>query len=546
MEQIKIKNLTFSYPLSSKNTIDDINLKINSGEYVLLCGKSGCGKTTLLRQLKSSLAPKGEKSGIIYFDGKNIEDFGIRESAEKIGFVMQNPDNQIVTDKVWHELAFGLENLGLNDDKIRLRVAEMASYFGISTWFESNVNELSGGQKQLMNLASVMAMHPEVLILDEPTSQLDPIAAESFLSTVDKINKELGVTVIITEHRLEEVFTCVDRVIVMDSGKIIADAAPSEIGKKLKDLPEFIRLSVPTAMRIYNSVGDNEDCPVTVRDGRRWLLRQEIKNEIKNNFANKSINEAVIELKGVSFRYSKNEDDVLKNLSFKAFKGELLAVLGANGVGKSTLLNVISGILKPYNGKVLLNYKRIEKYKSDELYKNNLAVLPQAVQALFTAKSVELELEEVCRDKAETEKILKIMQLDALKQSHPYDLSGGEQQRLALAKVLLLKPKILLMDEPTKGMDSEFKQTLADIILNLKNDDCTVIIISHDIEFCAKYADRCAMLFDKTITSVADTKSFFNENHFYTTAANRMSRGIIDGAVTDEDVILCLKENLHQ
>lgn len=543
MVQIKIENLTFSYPLCDKKVLENVNLEINSGEFVLICGKSGCGKTTLLRQLKGAVAPKGQKDGTIYFNGRNVDELSVRESAEKIGFVMQNPDNQIVTDKVWHELAFGLENFGLDDDKIRLRVAEMASYFGIANWFESNVNELSGGQKQLMNLASVMAMHPDVLILDEPTSQLDPVSAENFLSTIVKINKELGVTVLISEHRIEEIFSCVDRVVVMDNGKIIEDDTPEKIGEELNKLPEFVRLSVPTAMRIYSLMNSTGECPITVRDGRNWLSDQ---NVIKKNIIHEEtkIGENVaVDVRGISFRYSKNADDIIKNLSIKAYSSELLAILGSNGVGKSTLFNIIAGILTPYSGKVIINSKRIDKYKNGELYKNNLALLPQSVQALFTSKSVELELADVSSSKEETEKMLELMKLNELKDAHPYDLSGGEQQRLALAKVLLLKPKILLMDEPTKGMDAEFKMVFSEIIEQLKNDGCSVIMISHDIEFCAKYADRCAMLFDKTITSISSTKSFFNENRFYTTAANRMSRGIIDGAVTQEDIILCLKEN---
>lgn len=542
MAEIKIENLSFSYPLSEKKVLDNVSLSIASGEFVLLCGRSGCGKTTLLRQIKSEISPKGTKKGKVYVDGEDVDKMTLRDSSQKIGFVMQNPDNQIVTDKVWHELAFGLENLGLNNEKIRLRVAEMASYFGISSWFEKNVDELSGGQKQLMNLASVMAMHPEVLILDEPTSQLDPISAENFLSTVDKINKELGITVIITEHRLEEIFPCVDRVIAMEEGKIIADGTPAQIGNRFESLPEFLRLSAPTAMRIFNEVNSNGDCPVTVREGRAWLKNQKIfptANHIKDVVPE---NEVVLEAKEISFRYSKNSHDVLNNLSFRACKGELLAILGANGSGKSTLVKLLSAIARPYSGKIMINSKNLEKYKFTELYKT-VSVLPQNVQALFTSKTVKSELAEVSTKDSDVKEIMKLLGLERLSESHPYDLSGGEQQRLALAKVLLKGTQIIIMDEPTKGMDAEFKSVLADIISKLKSEGRTIIIISHDIEFCAKYADRCAMLFDKTITSVTDRRSFFNENRFYTTAANRMSRGIIEGAITDEDVAICLKEN---
>ncbi|HCT16109.1 MAG TPA: cobalt ABC transporter ATP-binding protein, partial [Ruminococcaceae bacterium] len=279
MAQITVENLKFRYSLSDRDSLDGINLTVGEGEYIVLCGKSGCGKTTLLRHLKPALTPKGERSGTVYLNGSDLYKADLRTQSEKIGFVMQNPDSQIVTDKVWHELAFGLENLGLKTAEIRLRVAEMASYFDIEDQFDRKVNELSGGQKQLLNLASVMAMHPDILILDEPTSQLDPIAADRFLATVNRINKDLGVTVIITEHRLEEVFTCADRIVVMDSGRIVADGTPEEIGRNAENLPHFVRLSLPTAMRIFSAVGGEGECPVCVRDGRKWLSRQKIYNK---------------------------------------------------------------------------------------------------------------------------------------------------------------------------------------------------------------------------------------------------------------------------
>ena len=232
MAHFEIKDLSFSYPVSKdKLALDHINLNIEKGEYIAICGKSGSGKTTLLKHLKSTLAPHGNVSGEIFFEGKPLKDADLREQSSKIGYVMQNPDNQIVTDKVWHELAFGLESLGIDQKTIRLRVAEMASYFGIQRWFHKDVAELSGGQKQLLNLASIMAMQPTVLILDEPTSQLDPIAAADFLNTVRKINLELGTTVIITEHRLEDIFHAADRVVVMENGRIIGYGAHEELLK---------------------------------------------------------------------------------------------------------------------------------------------------------------------------------------------------------------------------------------------------------------------------------------------------------------------------
>ena len=233
MAHFQIENLTFAYPGSHRKTLDNVSLTVAKGEYVVLCGASGSGKTTLLRHLKPVLTPYGEKSGSILFDGQPIAELTPVRQATGIGYVMQDPDQQIVTDKVWHELAFGLESIGCDRETMRARVAEMACYFGIADWFHRDVAILSGGQKQLLNLASVMAMQPEVLILDEPTSQLDPLAASDFLNTVRKINTELGTTVIITEHRLEDIFPYADRAVVMENGRIIADDTPRRIGARL-------------------------------------------------------------------------------------------------------------------------------------------------------------------------------------------------------------------------------------------------------------------------------------------------------------------------
>ncbi len=233
MEAYTVRNLSFAYPEQRKDTLCELSFSIPQGQFVTLCGPSGCGKSTLLRQLKTVLAPAGYRRGEILFDGTPLNEVGQREQSSRIGFVQQSPENQIVTDKVWHELAFGLESLGYDTPTIRSRVAEMASFFGIQTWFYKNVTELSGGQKQLLNLASIMAMQPSVLILDEPTSQLDPIAAGDFLATIGKVNRELGTTILLTEHRLEEAFPLSDRVLVMDKGRLIADGTPDQVGDAL-------------------------------------------------------------------------------------------------------------------------------------------------------------------------------------------------------------------------------------------------------------------------------------------------------------------------
>jgi len=551
VESYSIKGLSFSYPEQERLILNDINLDIKTGEFVVLCGPSGCGKTTLLKQLKTVLAPYGAKVGDIYFEGTLLDELDIREQSSRIGFVMQSPDNQIVTDKVWHELAFGLESLGYDTSTIRLRVSEMASFFGIQNWFYKDVNELSGGQKQLLNLAGIMAMQPSVLILDEPTSQLDPIAASEFLSTVGKINRELGTTIILTEHRLEEAIPLSHRLIVMDNGKIIEDGTPKDVGQKIEKDNHKMFLAMPIPMRIYAGVDNCLECPITVREGRIWLdtiissgLKiRNIENKLKhkNNSA-----EIVLELKDVWFKYDKGLPDIIKGTSIKIRKGDFLTILGGNGTGKSTTLSLLSGINRPYRGNVYIKGRNLYDIPDNEKFNGILGVLPQNPQALFVKNTVKEDLYEILKGKniSRNERDLKVRKvshlcdLNILLERHPYDLSGGEQQRAALAKVLLLEPEILLLDEPTKGLDAEFKQQFATILKNLIATGVTVVMVSHDIEFCASYASRCALFFDGNIVTEGSPKEFFSGNSFYTTSANRMARHKIEDAITAEDVIL--------
>lgn len=552
MEIYKIKQLTFSYPEKEYKALDEVSININRGDFTVIIGKSGCGKTTLLRHLKNIITPHGDRSGEILFINEPLETLDLRTVASKIGFVSQNPDNQIVTDKVWHELAFGLESLGIDNQTIRLRVAEMASFFGIQNWFMNNVSELSGGQKQLLNLASVMAMQPEVLVLDEPTSQLDPIAASEFLEAIKKINNELGVTIILTEHRLEEVFPMADQVIAMENGKVIVHDSPVNVCEALIVEKNDLINSLPSAMQIYSSLPNNEECPVTVRDGRNFLdqlLNGKSINERTTHEKNVLNNDdSIIELRDVWFKYERNGTDILKSLSLKVERGKFYTIMGGNGTGKSTTLSVIAGINKPYRGKALLNGRPVEKYNNKELFHKNLGVLPQNPQSLFVKKTVELDLISVVKGRKLTEEELKtkitdvskLVEIEHLLNDHPYDLSGGEQQRVALAKVLLLEPRILLLDEPTKGLDNCFKDKLAKILKQLTETGVTVLMVSHDIEFCAKYADYCGLFFDGNLISESTATEFFAGNSFYTTAANRISRHYFKNAITNEDVIsLC-------
>lgn len=533
MEIIKIENLTFAYPDTSSYALNNVSITVKHGEFITLCGKSGCGKSTLLRHLKPILSPHGVKNGNILFNGKSIGTLTQREQAESIGFVFQNPDNQIVTDKVWHELAFGLESLACPTDEIRGRVAEMASFFDIQTWFEKKTSELSGGQKQLLNLAAVMVMKPSVLILDEPTSQLDPIAAQNFLEMVHKINRELGTTVILSEHRLEDALPMSDKVVVMDNGKIVTQGTPDKIAADLHEKKNPMFTALPTPMRVFYSIASSKPCPISVRDGRQWLADTPHKSHINTSTPSDTFGETVIKLKEVWFRYEKTSPDVLKGLSLDVKQGEFYAILGGNGTGKTTALSIIAGLNKPYRGKTTV--------KPD----TKISLLPQNPQSVFVRKTVYNDLADVLAQQkltkaeksAKLHEVISICHLDELTDRHPYDLSGGEQQRTALAKILLTNPDVLLLDEPTKGLDVHFKNELAAIIKHLQTKGVTIITVSHDIEFCAKYADRCAMFFNGIITNEAEPRTFFADKSFYTTAANRMACGIIENAVLDSDII---------
>lgn len=531
---LEIDHLTFSYPEQDIHALEDISFSVRPGEFVVLCGPSGCGKSTLMRQLKTVLAPHGRRTGGILFEGTPLDELDQRTQSQRIGFVQQSPENQIVTDKVWHELAFGLESLGCDTPTIRRRVAEMASFFGIQTWFYKNVTELSGGQKQLLNLASVMAMQPSVLILDEPTSQLDPIAASDFLATLGKINRELGTTIILTEHRLEEAFPLASAVAVMDKGRLLCTGTPGEVGAALKNAGHAMFLAMPTAMRVWAAVENDAVCPITVREGRDWLTgfaESHTLNGLPDEPRYTYPDETAIAADGLWFKYEKDLPDVVKGLSLSVKKGEFLSLLGGNGTGKTTSLKLLAGLLTPYRGEVRTN--------------GSVGVLPQNPQALFVKKTVREDLFEILKDRklsqgdkdAGVAKVVQLCRLEELLDRHPYDLSGGEQQRAALAKVLLPDPDILLMDEPTKGLDAEFKQIFAEILQVLLRRGVTILMVSHDIEFCARYAHRCALFFDGNIVTEAAPRTFFSGNNFYTTSANRMARTLLPGAVTPEDLI---------
>ena len=624
MNIIEVKDFSFSYPDQRKEALVHASMEIQEGTLNVICGRSGCGKSTLLRQMKSVLAPHGVSAGSILFKGKALNKVDHRMQSSEIGYVMQNPDNQIVTDKVWHELAFGLESLGYDTEDIRLRVAEMASYFGIHQWFYKSVEELSGGQKQLLNLASVMVMHPKVLLLDEPVSQLDPIAAADFMATVHKLHGEFGITVIMAEHSLEEVAAYVDEVIFMKEGRLIAKGKMEELGNILEthdpSMEEILTVPMQIARgyeKLQKKKEDtafttNDRIPYTVALGQKWMAQrfplakqEEIKgfpftkqeetekfafakqeeaqrflgakqeeagrftsvkqkekkslpakdpkkqNRGKRSFDGKKIPFA-IQCTELCYHYPQADVDVVDHLSLFVEEGAIFALMGGNGSGKTTTLHLLGGLLKLQKGTIEFFGRSLTKYKEKELRNGILGVLPQDPTTLFVRKTVEEDLYEVLEDQKEQNQIktffgetkqeiwqnvIALLGIEDLLKKHPYDLSGGEQQKAALAKVLLRQPAILLLDEPTKGLDAGSKKRLGELLVGLSQKKVTILMVSHDIEFCAKYATKTGLFFDGNIASMQDTKEFFVENHFYTTAANRMCRNYFPDVVTVQDAI---------
>ena len=565
MEILRVDGLKFSYPNQLKKALNNINFSIDEGDFVLICGESGCGKSTLLRHLKPELSPHGQVSGDIYYYSQKINDYSSKQLASEIGYVLQNPDSQIVTDKVWHELAFGLENMGLDTQSIRLRVAEMASFFGIQGWFRKNVNDLSGGQKQLLNLASIMAMQPKILILDEPTSQLDPIAAKDFIDTLVRINKELSTTIIMTEHNLEDIYSVCDKVIVMEDGKVICNDTNYKVADILSgDKNHKMFKSLPTPSKIYNQLNGYLEgaskSPLTVKDCRQWLndsmdeltITKLDDTETEINIDEKD-REIAIELKDVYFQYNKISEPTIRDLSFKVYKGEIYSILGGNGTGKSTTLSLVARQRKPQRGKIFINNIEMKKYNNKSLYETTLALLPQNPQSLFVFETVREDLEEVLilqnKDREyidkEVKRVSKLLDIEHLLEHHPYDLSGGELQRAGMAKVMLLNPKIILLDEPTKGLDAYCKEEIGKMLMKLRDMGVTIVVVSHDIEFSARYSDRCAMFFDGSIVSEGTPREFFLGNNFYTTVSNRIARNIFEDTLIYEDVVSLCKKNIE-
>ena len=604
MALIEFNDFSFSY-LNSDGTesqaksLDSINLEINYGDFVLLCGPSGCGKTTLLTNLKKELMPAGRRTGEVRFNGIRIPELDDISSACDIGYLFQNPDSQIVTDTVIQEIAFPLENIGLPTEEIRNRISEIVAFFGINDILHKNVNELSGGQKQLVNLCSLLVLRPEVLLLDEPMSQLDPIASYEFLSIVRRLNEEFSITVIMSEHKADSIFPFIDKAVFLKDGKIeFVDNAHKICSDVIDD--EIFENYLPVVTKIYNALSVKYpsliklNTPLSIREGRRCL--NEIHDDLikisdgdgnsgnlshshlsttsKKYHSNEKTgimdklslrkNNALIQMKGIYFAYEK-ENLILKNVDFDLNKGEFVSLIGGNGVGKSTFLQLLVGILKPIKGKV--RYKKGIKlayvhqnpmihFSKDNVREEFLESILES--SLFNGNGIDFKKEDYDNllklnyEEFIGSELLNRLEFDSIEfkfkelieffdicdliDKHPYDCSGGEQQKIVIVKALLQNADVLVLDEPTKGLDPISSKALAEILNSLRDNGLTILMTSHDLDFVANNCRRCLMLFDKGIQIDDDPKVIFAENNFYTTFTNRMVKEYIPEIVTLDDV----------
>ncbi len=504
MAFIEAKDYRFYYPEQVEPAIDLSYCHIPQGTICLLAGPSGCGKTTFLRQLAKENGLQGREEGTL------------TNRAEGIAYVWQEPENQIVTDSVSYEIVFGMENQGMPAEQMRRRLAEVVTAFGLEDLVTRDTMALSGGEKQILNVASSLAMNPELMILDEPTSQLDPVAAARLYALLHQINEELGVTIVIAEQRLEDIVPLADQMICMKEGRIVAAGDPRMVFDRIRgtECEEFF----PS----YMQLGENL---LTKKEARIWLekhYRSQERGEDKPHAESGDLDKAAdtIVLKRVYFRYGKKEKDVLDSCSVKFPKRKRTCLVGGNGSGKTTLLRLLAGHLAPYQGKMLPKMLQT-------------SYLPQNPSYLFLEESVRAECDTM------TEKGRELAQqfgLTSLLDRHPSDLSGGEKQRLALCRVLGKEAELFLLDEPTKGLDAGFKRILGELLHEMVKKGKTVLFVSHDMEFAARHADEIAFLYQGQIVIQTEARVFFEENQFYTTSMNRVARRVNPHIITLEDV----------
>jgi energy-coupling factor transport system ATP-binding protein len=501
-----VSALGFAYPQGDA-VFNDISFNLRPGTRTLLCGRTGCGKSTLLRCLKPELTPVGSLQGTVVLGGADLQTLQPQDSAAQLGFVMQDPSQQLVMDTVRSELAFGLENLGMPSGSIHRRIAEIAYYFNIQSWIDKPLTELSGGQRQLVNLAAVLAMQPRVLLLDEAAAQLDPIARRDFNNLVARVVEELDVCALQVDHDLEESFAAADQVLYLKDASLAFAGEPGDFAQYLQESEDDFLAALPYKAR------------------RRYSTQRRVAPGVASNNKHGK-GQAALAAKGVWFKYTKSSPYVLRDLSFALHGGQVQAIVGGNASGKSTLLGVLAGALRPQHGAV----RRSSGIR--------LAALPQDPLTLFFADSARDELANTagqygCGEGA-ADAMLARMGLADTAAAHPFDLSSGQQQKLALGKLLLTGADVYLLDEPTRGLDYFARQELALLIREQRAAGKAILITSHDLDFVADVADTVSMAFDGTLMATAPASEFFAANLFYTTAAMRLREAVVPVAAAAE------------
>lgn len=504
---LSMENVSFTYPVPPASeperptVLRDAALSVPDGAFALLVGGTGSGKSTLLSLVKPQIAPAGERTGIIELFGEPVEALDDERSARTVGFVFQDPATQVLSDTVWHEMAFGLENLGTPRGEMRRRIAEVAYFLGMDSWFSERTDTLSGGRKQLLALAATLAMRPRLLLLDEPTSQLDPIAEKTFLHALFRVNRELGCTVLVATHRPQPMIDYATCAFKLDEGSV----------REVCDLDELrFDGGVGESCGSVCSTGGAPGAPVAVAaalDPERASGATPAPSPAPAACVPASPSSApAVSLESAWFRYGRDGDWVLRGLDLQVAAGSIHALVGGNGCGKSTLLSLMAGINPLRRGSL-------------RVPERSIALLPQDPCALFAAETVLDELMEWSGEggygEAEVHEVMRALRLGHRARLHPYDLSGGQRQLLALAKILLMRPRLLLLDEPTKGLDTRARRVVANALRSRRDAGATIVMASHDLAFVRDVADEVSMVFDGQVACTDPAPAFFRDNLFY-------------------------------
>ncbi|MFD3157689.1 ABC transporter ATP-binding protein [Haloimpatiens sp. FM7330] len=538
MEILNLKDVTFWYGDSKKSALKDINLTVNEGEFVLIVGPSGCGKSTLLRMINRIIPDYygGTIKGNIYLKGNDIKKLKREDIVKSVGMVYQHPEKQIVLQDVEREIAFGLENFNTEINKMKRNVCEVMSLLNINNIRHKITTEISGGEKQKVAIASVVSMDPDIILFDEPVSQLDPIAAEEVLNCIKKLNRDIGKTVILVEQRIDKCFDMADKVVFMENGTIVGEGTPHNIPENI-DKKYFI----PSLAYVYKKAG-RTNIPINVKEGRKFIENVNIEYNVPKH-KDKDNKSLAFEVRRLNFEYKKN-NKVLDNINLKVYKGEVISVMGENGAGKSTLFKIVCGLIKKFKGSVTIDNVNIKKLNYKDKIKK-IGYLSQNPNDYFGRDTVLQEVAYTLKnideyDENRVKKIMEDLDIYNLKDRNPRDLSGGEKQRVGIAATIVTNPDILILDEPTRGMDSSSKEKLGTIIRNLSKEGKSIVIITHDSDFTADYTDKLFLMFNGEIVASGNTEDIIYDSIYYSSQVAKVFKNKCK-IVKTQDAINLLK-----